>query len=147
MMANCPGSCCQWMSPIYFPVRMRRVEDMVTITPLTTWPWSRKVSKTRAYFFPTFSPPSSFPPSGFWAPPLTVSLLHVKNAEVGVGTCSYMSRTRLASRKMAQGESIAASSEYLFVIPSRHTLGSSCRSPMIPVLPSLKLAPIKLLLA
>lgn len=45
MTASCPGSCYQWMSPMCcHQARMRRVGEVVTTTPSTTWPWSRKVS-------------------------------------------------------------------------------------------------------
>nr|CCQ43839.1 alternative protein LOXHD1 [Homo sapiens] len=43
MMASCPGSCCQWMSPMCCH-RARRVGEAVTTTPSTTWPWSRKIN-------------------------------------------------------------------------------------------------------
>lgn len=61
MMASCPGSCCQWMSPKCCRRRTRRVGVVVT-TPSTTWAWSRKVSSTRADFFPPASLPSASPP-------------------------------------------------------------------------------------
>lgn len=73
MMASCPGSCCRWTSPMCYQARMRREGEVVTATHSTAWPWSRKVSSTRAGFFPltpSLLPlPHPQPPSPFslWA--------------------------------------------------------------------------------
>lgn len=65
MMASCPESCCQWMSPLccHRARRTRRVGVAVKTTPSTTWAWSRKVSSTRAYFFPPATLPFTSAPS------------------------------------------------------------------------------------
>lgn len=111
-MASCPGSCCQWTSPMCCHQVRRRAGEAVTAPPSTAWPWSRKVSETRADFFPRAPLSSAFPQLGLHLPLhsehfllwesscAALSVFRGKNGEV-TGVCSHMSRIWLAAKYVA----------------------------------------------